>query len=46
MTLILRKIDYETQVSHLYMREFRFKITALIYKWYKEKKGYEVEIDE
>lgn len=44
MTIILRKIDYDTQVSHLYAKEYRFKITALFFKWWYEKKGYEVEI--
>ena len=43
MTIILRKIDYDTQVSHLYAKEYRFKITAIICKWYYKRKGYEVE---
>ena len=37
----------EEGIPHLKkVKYFRYMITARLYKWYKEKKGYEVDIDE
>ena len=44
----INKVNKETYTTSSYegYREFRFKIIAKIYAYYKRKKGYEIEVYE
>lgn len=42
--VIVKKEHYPSWTSLRMIRVFHFKIIAKIYKYFKEKKGYEVEI--
>ena len=46
MILIIKKEEMPSFLSLKMVKEYRFKLIALIVKKYYEKKGYEVEVED